>query len=143
MFTDETGLAKLPRKENIRASRSCPVILTPDCARYHIVEKGETILPAVESFESVDMSALFDNRHPPMDLWMCHLDGIADGKSPSFSFADPVQQARGAELLSRWRQLRVAAKTAPATPSPAEETHAESAKTAEGEPHAESAEGAE
>ena len=32
---------------------------------------------------------------------------------------------------------------APATPSPAEETHAESAENAEPKPHAESAEGAE
>ena len=143
MFTDETGLAKLPHKESIRATCSSPIILTPDCARYHIVKKGETILPAVESFESVDMSAFFDNRYPPKDRCMRDFDAAVDGISPSMYFTDPVEQARFAELLFRWRQLRAAAKNASATPSPAEETHAENAKTSEPEPHAESAAGAE
>ena len=71
---------------------------------------------------------------------MDNLDSAADGKPPCFFFDNPARQARVTELLTRWRQLRVAHTNAPATPGPAEEPHAESAETAGPEPHAEGAE---
>ena len=144
MFTDKTGIAKLPPKENLRAHRSNPIVLTPDLSRFHVVEKGETILPPIESFAVVDLSAKQDyTRGIIIPRWMDNLDSAADGKPPCFFFDNPARQARVTELLTRWRQLRAAHTTAPATPSHAEETHAESAENAEVEPHAEAAEGAE
>ena len=46
------------------------------------------------------------------------------------------------DVVLRYDHLKSASSAHPATPSPAEETHAESAETAEPEPHGETAEGA-
>ena len=132
VFTDETGIARLPPRENLRAHRSNLVVLAPDLSRFHIVDNGETILPPIESFAVVDLSVKAEYaRGIFIPNWMTELDHAADGKGPFIFFDDPDQRIRGSETLSRWRQLRAAAMNAPATQSPAEEKHAESAETAE------------
>ena len=143
-FTDESGTAFLdPQRFHCNGIR---VVLSPDLRRYSGPPAGTNVL-SLSDFHDVDFSLEFygpDNCATvgPRE-WMSLFDHrIAH-------FTDPEIQ-KGSAFFSAWSKLRDEARRArrnssssPATPSPAEETHAESAETAEPEPHAESAEDAE
>ena len=136
MLTDDDGVARLSARNHDKLSVGNLVILSPDLSRYCLLRFETDDLPPVEEFPAVDFAA--DARSIG---WMRDLDKkriVFRGKA----------QERSDFIYAQWHRLRFPTNAIQfsrfsATPSSAEETHAESAEGAEPKPHAESAEGAE